>query len=473
MGGGDAFDPAHASLIELSAALRQKTISAVELMTQVLAAIDRTAPALCALVTRRPDDQLLADARDAQTRVDTQAARPLEGIPFAAKDLEHAAGLVTSHGSRLFAGRVATEDSTQVARLRAAGAILVGKTNTSEFGYTALTKNLLHGTTCSPWDVARSPGGSSGGAAALLAAGVVPLVTAHDGGGSIRVPASCTGAFGLKPTHGRIPTGPSELWDASATIVYGPLTRTVADAALLLDQLAGPDPHDVFSLPAPGFSYLARLEAPQAPLRIAYSRNFGGVPVQSDVAEVVDEAVDVFRAVGNQVTDLSGGPPDLGECWARLLGSHLDAWIGEEIDARSSDVSRGVLFLVELARSATPASIRVQARTRMDAVRWFASVFADHDLLLTPTVPFDPPPAKGPLPTRVGDVDLPPSGMAAFTLPMNLAWLPAATVRAGFSRANLPVGLQIVGPRGADDRILRAARSFERERPWHPRWPVL
>jgi aspartyl-tRNA(Asn)/glutamyl-tRNA(Gln) amidotransferase subunit A len=471
---GDAFDPAHASLIELSTALRHKTISAVELMNQVLAAIDRTAPALCALVARRPDQQLLADARAAQDRLDRGDARPLEGIPFAAKDLEHAAGLVTSHGSRLFAGRVASEDSTQVARLKAAGAILVGKTNTSEFGYTALTKNLLHGTTCSPWDVARSPGGSSGGAAALVAAGVLPLVTAHDGGGSIRVPASCTGAFGLKPTHGRVPTGPSELWDASATIVYGPLTRTVADAALVLDQLAGPDPHDVFSLPAPGFSYLARLEEPQAaPLRIVYSRDFGGVPVQSDVAEVVDEAVDVFRALGSHVTDLSGGPPDLGECWARLLGSHLDAWIGDEIDARSSDVSRGVLFLVELARSATPAHWRQHARARMDAVRWFASVFADHDLLLTPTVPFDPPPAKGPLPTRVGDVDLPPSGMAAFTLPMNLAWLPAATVRAGLSRANLPVGLQIVGPRGADDRVLRAARRFERERPWHPRWPVL
>jgi aspartyl-tRNA(Asn)/glutamyl-tRNA(Gln) amidotransferase subunit A len=473
MADGDVFDPARASLIELTRALRERSISAVELMTHVLAAIERTGPALGAIVARRPDEALLAEARRAQTRLDGQEARPLEGIPFAAKDLEHAAGLVTSHGSRLFAGRVATQDSTQVARLRAAGAILVGKTNTSEFGATALTKNLVHGTTCSPWDLARSPGGSSGGAAAALAAGVLPLVTAHDGGGSIRVPASCTGAFGLKPTHGRVPTGPDELWDASATIVYGPLTRTVADAALLLDLLAGPDPHDVFSLPAPGFSYLARLEEPQAPLRIAYSRDLGGVPVQSDVAAAVEEAVDVFRALGNQVTVVSGGPPDLGTCWAHLLGSHLDAWIGDEIDARASEVNRGVVALVELARSASPADSRQQARARMEAVRWFAAIFADHDLLLTPTVPFDPPPARGPLPTRVGDVDLPPSGMAAFTLPINLVWIPAATVRAGFSRANLPVGLQIVGPRGSDDRVLQAARRFERERPWHPRWPVL
>ena len=202
-----------------------------------------------------------------------------------------------------------------------------------------------------------------------------------------------------------------------------------------------------------------------------HSRNFGGVPVQSDVAEVVDEAVGVFRALGSQVTDLSGGPADLGECWARLLGSHLDAWIGEEIDARSSDVSRGVLFLVELARSATPASIRVQARARMDAVRWFASVFTDHDLLLPPSVPFDPPPAKGPLPTRVGDSTF-RVRMAAFTLPMNLVWVPPPRY-APACPERPPRRPADRRPRGADDRILRAARSFERERPWHPRWPVL
>ncbi len=468
------FDPARASLTEIAAALADRAISAVELMQHVLAAIDRTEPTLRALVARRDADDLLAEARLAQGRLDRGEAGPLEGIPLGVKDLEDAAGLPTGHGSRLFAGRAARGDSTQVARLRAAGAIPVGKTSTSEFGHTALTKSLVHGATASPWDPGRSPGGSSGGSSAALAAGVLPLVTAHDGGGSIRVPASCTGAFGLKPSHGRVPTGPHERWQSSATTVYGPLTRTVADAALLLDLLAGPDPLDPASLPAPAARYRDCIDGPPGPpLRLAYSRDLGGIPVQPDVADVVDAAVDAFRALGDRVTIVSGGPPDLGAGWGLLLGRDLDHWIGADIAARQADVGRAVVALVEAARAATPATWGALARARMDAVRWFASIFAEHDLLLTPTIPCDPPPVRGPLPVKIGEAELPASGIAAFTLPVNMAWIPAATVRAGLSRARLPVGLQLIGPRGADDRVLRAARRFERERPWHPDWPVL
>jgi Asp-tRNA(Asn)/Glu-tRNA(Gln) amidotransferase A subunit family amidase len=466
-----SFDLPATSLVDLCRALAARRISALELMQHTLAAIDRAEPILLAVICRRATDDLLAEARAAQARIDAGRARPLEAIPFGVKDLEDVAGLVTSHGSKLFAHHVAAHDSTQVARLRAAGAIVVGKTNTAEFGSGALTKNLVHGATASPWDPARSPGGSSGGSAAALAAGVLPLVTAHDGGGSIRVPASFVGAFGMKPTFGRVPTGPAELWDPSATIVYGPLTRTVTDAALILDQVVGLDPLDTASLPAPGFRYLDRIAEPlPGELRIAYSRDLGGVPVQPDIADTVERAVDQLSRLGHRVTEIAAGPPDLGMYWQLLLARHLDGWFGDRLAGREDQLTHAVARAIEAARAATPAYWGQQARARMDAVRWFARAFADHDLLVTPSVPCDPPPVRGPLPTHVGDAPLPLSGVAAFTLAASFAGLPAASLRAGRSRAGFPVGLQILGPRDADDLVLRTARAFEREQPT-PDWP--
>jgi len=443
-------------------------------MQSTLRALDATHERLHAIVSRRPSDVLLAEARAAQARLARGDARPLEGIPMGVKDLEDAAGLPTTYGSRLFsASAPASHDSTQVARLKGAGAIVVGKTNTPEFGYTVITKNLVHGVTSSPWNADFTPGGSSGGSAAALAGGVLPLVTASDGGGSIRVPAAFCGAFGLKPSHGRVPLGPSELWDSTAMAVYGPLTKTVADAALLLDLTSGPDPHDAQSLPPPAVRFVDRLQEPLGrKLRIAYSRDFGYVPVEPDVADCVEGAVATFRELGHEIVDCRGGPPDLGTFWGLAFARYLDEWIGETIAPRPQDVTRTLVQWIAAARGAAPAFWAEQARARMNVVRWFAAVFAEHDVLLTPTVPCDPPPAKGPVPASVGDSPLPGAGLAAFTMPANLAWLPAATVRAGLSRAGFPVGLQIIAPRGADDLVLRVAHAFERHRPWHPNWPI-
>ncbi len=463
---------AGSSLIDLCRGLRERGVSAVELMQQTIAAIDRTRSTLRAVVSRRKTDDLLAEARAAQARLDRGEARPLEGIPFGVKDLEDIAGVVTTYGSELFADNVAAQDSTQVTRLKAAGAIAVGKTNTAEFGFGAVTKNRLYGATTSPWDMELSPGGSSGGAAAALTSGVLPLVTAHDGGGSIRVPASYTGAFGFKPTHGRVPVGPADRWESSALVAYGPLTRTVADAALVLDQLVGIDPLDLASLPSPGFRYAERLEgALPRPLRVAYSRDFGTVPVELDVANAVATALERFCAAGHRMTVIEGGPPDLAIYWGLLVGRQLGEWLGDRLAGCEDQISRSLLKAIEGARAAEPAFWDRQARARMDVVRWFAQVFAAHDLLFTPTVPCGPPPAAGPSPSHVGDVRLPLSSVAAFTMPVNFAGLPAASVCAGRSSAGLPIGLQIIGPRDADDRVLRAAREFERTEQWID-WPA-
>jgi len=459
------------SVTDLVSDLARRAVSPVEVMEATLARIDETASTLNAFVAMRDGDQLLADARAAEQRIGDGRARPLEGVPLGVKDLEDAEGLVTSHGSLPFKDHVAARDSVQVERLRSAGAIVVGKTNAPEFGYTAITKNLLFGESRNPWNLERTPGGSSGGSAAAIAGGVVSLVTASDGGGSVRLPASFSGCFGLKPSFGRIPNE-SDLWVMEDTSVQGPLARSVADAALHLDATVGPHPLDPNSLPHPGVSYRALLDDLPSGLRIGWSSDLGFAVVQSDVAEVAYDASRVFGELGHGLEDLEGAPPQMGRAWGlvgafELLG-RLDALLPE----RESEFGRAFINGVKTGRSMTPQRWAEIRRLRQQLNLWCAQTFERFDLLLTPTVPFDPPPARGPFPDETEGRPQPIAGVASFTIPFNLSWHPAATVRAGFSRAGLPVGLQIVGPRHRDDLVLQAARAFERVRPWCDEWPL-
>src|SRR5262245_30435271 len=299
-------------LTELVTDLAEKSLSPVELMEAVLARIDATQPRLLAFTALRDRESLLRDARAAEARILRGEPRPLEGIPLGVKDLEDVAGLVTSHGSVPFRDNLAVRDSVQVERLRAAGAIVVGKTNAPEFGHTALTKNLLFGASCNPWNLERTPGGSSGGSSAAISGGVVPLVTASDGGGSVRIPASFTGCFGLKPSYGRIPHEGTGYWIVNDTSVYGPLTRTVEDAALHLDVCVGAHPFDPNSLPHPGYSYRELLGKLPRGLRIGWSSDLGYAVVQRDVGEVAYDAARVFAELGHELRELDGKPSALG-----------------------------------------------------------------------------------------------------------------------------------------------------------------
>ena len=462
------------TLIELTERLHARRVSPVELMDALLARIDVTHHDLNAVIALRDRAALRRDAQAAEERIARGAARPLEGVPLGVKDLQDAEGLVTSQGSLPFRERVATRDSTEVARLRAAGAIVVGKTNAPEFGYTAITKNLVYGVTHSPWNLKHTPGGSSGGSAAAMAACVLPLVTASDGGGSIRIPASFTGTFGLKTSYGRVPRGPFEHWDYGSTAVYGPLTKTVEDAALMLDQTAGPSPCDPSSLPHPGISYLETVRQPlPGALRIGYSPDLGYAIVQSDVAAAVEESVQVFEKLGHRIERIGGGPPQLGREWGMLgafeLASHLYPWLPEH----EAKFGRGFLWGVKMGWQMTPEVWGTQGAQRARLNEWCAEVFDRVDVLVTPTVPYDPPPAGGPFPEETEGRKQILAGVAAFTIPFNLSWHPAATVRVGLSRNRLPMGMQIVGPRHRDDLVLQMARAFERERPWHPHWPTV
>jgi aspartyl-tRNA(Asn)/glutamyl-tRNA(Gln) amidotransferase subunit A len=454
------------SLVDLTEALRSKKASPVELMREVFSAVDEKNPLLNAVVAERDRTVLLAEARAAEERIGKGQARSLEGIPFGVKDLEDAAGLPTTHGSKPYRDNVASHDSTQVERLKAAGAIVFGKTNAPEFGTTAITKNLVYGVTRSPWNLERTPGGSSGGSSAALSSQMLPLVTSSDGGGSIRIPASFVGAFGLKTSFGRVPLGPIHEWEHGTTVCYGPLTKTVEDGGLFLDAVAGYDARDPMSLPDPGISYLDAVRKPlDRKLRIAYSPDLGYAIVQSDVAAVVEDAVRVFEKLGHSVTRVSGGPPLANGEWGILGGFEIGARVAHLRPERDGDFGRGLVEGWKYFETLTQKFWQTLMQKRGGIAEWCAGIFSEYDLLLTPTVPYDPPPAKGPFPTETEGKPQITASVASFTIPFNLSWNPAATVRAGLSKAGLPVGLQIVGPHHREDLLFKAARVFERERP--------
>ncbi len=464
-----ALAPAH----EIAAAVRRRTLSPVDVVQAALDRIARLDGALNPFVALRAEPAL-AEARALAERIaHGEDPGPLAGVPVGVKDFENLAGLPPTYGSVPFRHHVPAEDSTQVARLRRAGAIPLGKTNTPEFGSTAFTKNRVCGTTRNPWDLARTAGGSSGGTAAAIAAGLVPLGTASDGGGSIRIPAAYVGAFGLKPTFGRVPRGPFEFLEWIDTVVHGPITRCVRDAALFLDVVAGPSPEAPDSLTAPAGPYVADFEAPPAGLRVAYHATLGYARVAADVRARVEEAVGVVAQVlACDVERLTAPVTDAGFAWAALNAFQLHARLAPVLDRHRDEWGRGFLSGVDAGGRLTAADVgRFQAE-RLALLRDVARIFERYDLLLTPTLPTTAFAAGGPLPAGVdGEPFASPIHAVAFTYPFNLTGHPACTVRAGFGDDGLPVGLQLVAARGREDLLLRAARAYERARPFDA-WPA-
>ncbi len=461
---------AHAS--DLAQWIRQGELSPVDLMRATLERIEAVNPRLNAFVSLRPAEQLIAEAQHVADRLARgEDVGPLAGLPLGVKDLEDTVGLPNTHGSLLFKDFQPERDTVQVARLKRAGAIVIGKTNTPEFGYTAFTTNRVFGPTRNPWDLTRTPGGSSGGSAAALAAGLVPLATASDGGGSVRIPASYTGLFGLKPTNGRIPWGPEEMLRASATIVSGPLTRCVRDAALWLDTTAGPDPADPFSLPHPGYSYQEVLQRPLPRLRIAFSPTLGYARPDAQVRREAEAALAALEALGHRVETVDFRIPDVVLDWVRLM-TFEDLGVLTPHLRDESLLDPGYLPGLSLGRQVAAPDMGQIQRTRMRLIHDVAGLLAKFDLLATPTVPTVAFAAEGPLPFEVEGkpIDTPGGGIA-FTYPFNFSGNPAISMRAGFNDEGLPVGLQLVAPRLREDLLLQVAREYEEARPWGQRWP--
>jgi aspartyl-tRNA(Asn)/glutamyl-tRNA(Gln) amidotransferase subunit A len=464
------WKPAH----ELAALIRRRELKAAELMAATIARLEKVNPKLNAFVALRAEQ-----AMDEARALDEKIARreevgPLAGLPLGVKDLEDAAGLPTTFGSKPFRNHRPGADSVQVARLKAAGAIVLGKTNAPEFGYTGFTKNLLFGVTRNPWNLERTPGGSSGGSSAAIAGGIVPLATGSDGGGSVRIPACYTGCFGIKCCHGRIPSDPTlEMIPWNDTSVLGPLTRTVRDAALYLDATVGYHPADPDSLPHPGISYAAMLDRLPRKLRIAFHPDFGEL-VQHDIEREVGKAVDVFKALGHEVSVIDDRIPDVGRDWQRVGATQGYAMLCEMIEENRGDFGRAYLSGLEAATHISWRHYGAAYRHRYELNEWCKRIFARFDLLMTPTLPTEAFAAKGPPPSEIdGKPVRDVMAVVAFTFPFNMSGHPASSVRAGLTDGGLPAGLQIVAERYREDLVLQASFAYEQAHPWQDKWPEI
>jgi len=458
---------------ELASLIAKKEISPLEVMRETLDRIDRVNPDLNAFVALRPE-AALAEAKAKTEKIAAgENIGPLAGLPLGVKDLEDTAGMVTSHGSIPFRDNMALDDSIQVARLKAAGAIVVGKTNVPEFGFTGFTKNRLHGVTRNPFNLERTPGGSSGGAAAAIAGGLVPLCTGSDAGGSIRIPASYSGCFGLKPSFGRIPVGPSPFVSYSSMIVMGPVTRCVKDAALYMDCTLGSHPADPLSLPAPVRPYLECIEALPKRLKIAFSPNLGYAMVNKQVLLCVEKAVSAFEAMGHDVELWPGVLPDTGDVWSAMIATDIYAQLSTVSGEEKEQIGRTLAAVVEDTRTMTIARLTAIQKLRAKLNTDLETLFDEFDLLLTPTMPTEAFDAEGPPPSEIDGQPIPLLGAVSFTYPFNFSGHPAASVPAGLTPNKLPVGLQIVAPRHRDDLVLQMAFAYEKVRPWENHWPVL
>lgn len=452
-----------ASVTELAGQVRSGQLSARELVAHALARIEALNGDLRAFVAVDADRAL-----DQAAAVDAAVAAgrdpgPLAGVPVGVKDLEDAAGFVTTHGSVVFADEPpAAADSPLVARLKAAGCVVVGKTNTPELGWKGDTDNAVFGRTANPWHPEHSPGGSSGGSAAAIAAGMVPLATGSDGGGSIRIPSSCCGLSGVKPSLGRVPSGGPHPPDWQHLSTKGPMARRLADVVAVLDVVVGPDPTDLRSLPRPEASWPAALAEARLPTRVAWSPTLGYAQVDREVLAVCERAVRHLDDLGvevEQVDDVFDADP-VGD-WLtlamaynlRTLESHRGGPLWDRVDpllAAQMDWAADHLSAVRLVE-AEDACHYLNLR--------LVELFRRFRLLITPTCAALPPPASLDGQGLVnGEAD---PNWVKFTYPFNMTRSPAATVCAGLSAGGLPIGLQLVGPQHGDLVVIRSAAALE------------
>jgi aspartyl-tRNA(Asn)/glutamyl-tRNA(Gln) amidotransferase subunit A len=467
--------------------IRAQELSPVELIDAVYARIHALNPivnAFCTLV----EEEARAEARAAEAAVlRGDDLGPLHGVPVSIKDLVCTRGIRTVSGSKAYADFVPDEDDIVVERLRAAGAIVLGKTNVPEFGYMGTTHNDVFGVTRNPWNLEKTPGGSSGGGTAAVATGMGALAVGSDGGGSVRIPGSFSGLFAMKASFGRVPLYPGcrdprypgvSSWESLEHI--GPMTRTVEDSALMLSVMAaGPDDRDRHTLPAPGFDWLAAMTGGVRGLRVAWSPDWGYAAVDPRVREVTTRAVRVFAdQLGCEVVEAH---PGFGDCLGLFPGMDDAFWA---LVARDSDL-KGMRALVAAGTITLPSLVALlqtewtaedltnAAMVRQDVVNTMWRFMRDYDFLLTPTLGVPPFELSSAGPTEIDGKAVSSAHWLSFTYPINMTGQPAATVPAGWTDDGLPIGLQIVGRHLDDPMVLRAAAAFEAASPWAQRWPAL
>ncbi|MDE2515592.1 MAG: amidase [Rhodospirillales bacterium] len=467
----DADDLGFMPATTMAALIRTKKLSPVEVTEAILTRIEAKNPKVNAFA-HLAADAAMAGARKAEAALASGARiGRLHGVLVTIKDLADTADMPTQLGSHIFAGNQPKEDTALVPRLREEGAIVLGKTTTSEFGWTGVSRSPLTGITHNPWQHGMNAGASSAGAGAAAAAGFGPLHQGSDGAGSVRMPAHFCGVFGLKPSFGRVPYTPMNVGDYTSH--NGPLTRTVADAALMLEVMAGPHPGDHTSLEAGPAHYHARLREGIKGARIAYSPDLGHARVDPEVAALVAAAVAKFTALGATVEEVKTPWAAPGPELARFFWSaHLTRLI-PRLAEWETKMDPGLVACIHASEDVSIARYQGMRERKMAYIAAIHRFFEDWDFLLTPAVSVAAFPATELMPAHWPQHDWDWLSWAEFSYPFNMAWNPAASVPCGFTEAGLPVGLQIVGKRFDDLGVLQASAAFEEAAPWAEKRPAL
>lgn len=465
---------------EITTHVKEKNLSALEVTNAALDRMDAFEPHIHAFCTTGHDlARKSAKALDDRIAKGTKPGR-LAGIPIGIKDLVATKDLTTAMGSVIYKDFLPDEDDIIVERLKADDAIIIGKTNVPEFGYSGAGHNPIFETSRNPWNLEYTPGGSSSGSAASVACGVTPFAVGSDGGGSVRLPAALCGLYGIKASMGRVPLYPGcrderypgiSSWETIEHI--GPISRSVGDAALMLATIAGPDMRDRHSLPTANFDWLEVLEGDLNGIKIAFTEDWGYASVEPAVREIFRDGVRVFaEELGCHVEENSPKWSDPLIAFWSLVAADTDlagmrAWLPEHAHEMSPHL---VDFLM---RPWTAEDLTNANKTRQALCNKMARFMSSYDLLLTPTTAVSGFPIHMQGPEVIDSKMVNSAHWLSFTYPMNMTGQPAATVPAGFTSEGLPVGLQIIGRHLDDPLVLRASRCFEQARPWGNRWPEL
>jgi aspartyl-tRNA(Asn)/glutamyl-tRNA(Gln) amidotransferase subunit A len=455
---------------EVIAAYAAKDLSPVEVTGAALARIEKHNSKVNAFCFLAPEQSIKAAHASEERWAKGEPLGPMDGVPTSIKDLNYVKGWPTGRGSLTTEGDpVADEDAPLVARFKESGAILIGKTTTPEFGWKGVTDSPLTGITRNPWNLDKTPGGSSGGASAALAAGMGQLAQGSDGGGSIRIPCGFTGLPGLKPSYGRVPVYPASPFGTLSHV--GPMARSVEDLALMLNVMSGPDSRDWLALPWLDHDWSKGINDGVKGLRIAWSPDLGYADVDPEIASIVADAIPVFSELGANVENCDPGFDDPTPIFRVLW------WIGAQaatLSMSEEDMARLEPALRDLIEESRELSLKdnLNATLARAALGQMMNHFHDQfDLLVTPTLAV-PAFTAGQLDPKGDDDPLRWLRWTPFSYPFNMTGQPAITVPCGFTKDGLPVGLQIVGPMHRDDLVLKAARAFEAARPCNMRPPL-
>ena len=466
------------SAFEMREKIKTQELSSIEITETIIERIEKINPIINAYCT--PTFEL---ARETAKKADEIVKKGeklglLHGIPTSIKDLMQTKGIRTTYGSKLYEDFIPEQDDIAVQRLIKAGCVILGKTNTPEFGHIALTNNKLFGETKTPWDIERNSGGSSGGAASAAASGIGPLSLGSDGGGSIRVPSSCCGVYGLKPTFGRIPSYPRIGIVFNSMDHYGPLVRYVKDAALMLNAMKGHHPADNNSFPDDDIDYVKILEDKPKKLKIGYSMTLGfGKALEDEVKESVLNGIQKFEQYDWDVEEanLKIRKPELAFKTFAGVGYAYD--LQKDYKNRLEDLSPDLIGSIRLGLDNNAMNIGKAKEQRKRVYEVMYQYFKNYDILITPTLPC---PAFKPgwletgttFPT-IGKKSLNITSWMTFTYPFNMTGLPAASIPSGWSNSGLPIGMQIVGKRYDEKTVLQVSKAFEEASPWQEKRPKL